>query len=1532
MSALRESFLRIILLFIAITVFSVQGYAQCDDIQTTITATDSPCGQNGAIKIVLSGAAVTGNGTEPPILTAIQYRAYLTGSDPKDVLFVDNNTLNGLAPGNYTVEIQGRCAASGGELIAKKLSSTVQIKQLNGWAALNMSASIDAQSLSCLASGIIRFYNFEGGTTSWKLEMISHPAEYTGSTILYNATTRPTTVTVKNLNTGTYKFRLTEGSACATTVEITLIVGSLSGLPTSMFTTTVTPQSTSTSTSCNSFKYTFSANTSDPFYYFITNAKDYFQYALDYSKTAPGNGSSLTWQDIPTNTSFAVTNLLYTASQMQLDSAKYFPRIYIRAKGCTEFRRYEVRLNKPTISASVVYSNCGDVTLSHATNTNANGVICYPVTWKVTRVSNGQILFQSSAPEASSLAHSLALIPEASAYTVSVSYTDAGGVTFNSSALTVKPTQTPVTKVTVPRYTYDCGNQEEVYIYISGATAKALKQVKFNKAEKYNRATSTWLIDETIKPNYPDIKISDYTITGSPSYIYPWAKTTSNIFYTAAPAATNYSTISSRANLVNKGVNDIYRFTFDVTDTCGVTRQITSGYDQYYYQHINKPNIKIERGCINNSIKFSISNIASLIKRYNRMTLSDSNTYVTSYVTVLQRPTGSTIKYTNATNSSYSYLNGVNDYVECDKAGQYIFAISQVSAYSSAANDDKGYCVSYVTVNVGELPLFAMDQSNTSAYRCRSSAAGQGTIEIRTKNGMGPYVFELYNQSKTKLLATNTDGKFSGWDTSDNSDTYRVVAYDHGCAPTRIVSFENIVSVYDLSNAPLANAVRKRVCIGDTISLRSLALGETLYQWSFNSPKWQWNATGRDQKIPAATLDMNGSFVVSVTVPGCNNEIMTGSVTMAVGEALMYWNPKATNGNWYDKSNWLNANGSSVTSIPAACTTVHIPGNAEHYPNLYYTSSPWDDYGYPSCDTIIYHYGGETTFPAYLGYNHAFVEYNFGYYDGDWSMTSAQPYYDKDSDSDTPYPNNTEVVPRLTRSTWNLVAAPLKYMTGGDFAMSGYPFFYQRLFNTSTPVTGVPAADDYTISFSAYNIDLRTTNNALALWAVDYDTWVGAENQKNLEGLQGILKVPYIYSRNEDKYRPLHKYNLADSISTFYYFNFNNLQVRWEQYDTFQRGKQSTRFVYETEDNGLQQIEDSPNVYYSIYQMPMMSPGSGDRIMIGNPMMCHINFDKLYAENSSVINNYYQITEAASGQTKTYRIGSPSNTLTTADIPALQGFIVSRRNPTLNENLSFYLTGPRSAVVTGVGDAALPKPRSSKDNSNQAYILASVTTPPYSEGASPITDQTSLLFNYPDYDDIRKTYNPDKLERRAEIFMIDEQGYTNTDQVENGTQPPLVKMGVLSYYTKDDLVMKIAPSGKLIKNVTLWDKVNSVSRDVTNGGEYQFQHRYNRQENGVYGLDTDRFYLTITYDNISTGMDTTDSYLSINYRNNLLSVATSGEITAVQITNLAGIVLLAEKPADGSRYEKMLDLAIGTYIVHVTLSDGQTQTQKIIVK
>ena len=1562
MKHLQTKVIYLLLLFLGLFGNSIQSYAQytvtggpiggnCGNLYYRITTTGTPCLKNGTIKIDLWGPDVEGAN---PNLSAIQYRAYLKDSDPEKELFVDEHILEGKEAGTYIVEVIGQCKDAQGGKVPLTLSQVVKVDQLGGWSAPKLFRTVVAKSLECTPTGVVDLTGIQGGLPPYEIKFTEKPSTYSGSAVIHSGQTLPTggSIRLTKLPPGDYKISFKEGSECGGEWTVAFTVPTMTIPASPVFFTALFPGQVADNPRGSDPTYekvvalstrTPSATNTD--YNFIAspaNRSEYFEYAVYYGSTMPLDVNTLTWAAVPS--AYLKITMPHTVSQMQQNKTALKPNVLLRIKGCPEtIYTPSYTLSDPTPAVTQTTLQCGDMNFKFNFRNDANGVLAYPFDWRFRKINGSDTILVDSGKE---VGYANATSSNAKSYTnidpgkYIIETVDRNGykkvTSYEYTTISTHVNRISTAEATY-RIKYGCAYVQIPCIYLnvsaSSSSLKDLDSVIYVKTER--NIADKWADEPSFPaPRFSKLKISEIHPDSLKKYQYylnPWATTINNTVLTSF-TSTNIGLINNKTEYPYD-LPGYYRHTFRVVDNCGKAATVVLLGERYYYEHTDvEPKYATERLCAEGRTKVTITNWGDLVKRVDKTT-GVASSFNTSYGFISIKPTGATTTYHNSTGGSVSYLSAATNYISVNKEGKYSLHISPISSNFTVANADFN-CGKVYDLNIDKLVEFELDADNTAMYRCPGNSPGTGHVEISVKNGIGPYLFELRNENR-ELIASNSTGVFQSgtWSNSMNSDYYWIYGYDYGCAPeVPYVKFEQRVKVYNLSNENSAWSSQPVVCVGDSLVLNALALGKTAYDWVFIDENGVVVNTysGRRVSIKDVKLNQSGRYVSIVSIPGCNNVEVRCTLNISVGEKLVYWKTNAEDSNWFNTNNWMKLeNGviTNVSTIPSKCTSVHIPGNAKNYPDL---SNFTDEFGYPVCDTIVYHYGAETAFPNYLNYNRAKIQYNMGYYDRR-AQLGTQPTLNKDSK----YPGNTDTPTVMNRTRWYMLATPLKQMVGGDFGLAGYPKMYQRLFNTTQAAAGLPMVDGFSRTFNKYTIPTSETGNALALWVPDYDDYLGSKDQTYLDNLEGIIEIPYIYNKSILANRPLHKFqvNGTDSISYFYYFD-KNLKPVMDQYDMMRRGYQAFRFVYEDENN-LKVQEKIGDEYITVFRMPIPASQTGGRMMIGNPFMSTIDFDKVYELNKDVISNRFQVV-TQNAEILQYTIGSPLNDNTTTKyIAPLQAFIVECLTPLNNSQILFHMNGASSVMAAAALNTPFPKTRNAEDlqgDKPKGYIIVDCIAIAATLSGEDFKSRTGVTFNYLDQSNVDMSTFDENLEQRADVFITGDDGFLYRSVAKNDVpKPSVIKFGLLSGFS-GDINLPISYDGNIIKKVKFVDTYLGVIKDnVESGWTYSFKHRAIK-ENGIEGLDSKRFELHVEYVQETRSDIVTDilSKINVRYNNKTLIIESGTSINRVELLDLTGESLLMEKPSDSYYYKKYIENIPGVYLVRVTLENGQTKTTKII--
>jgi hypothetical protein len=1017
---------------------------------------------------------------------------------------------------------------------------------------------------------------------------------------------------------------------------------------------------------------------------------------------------------------------------------------------------------------------------------------------------------------------------------------------------------------------------------------------------------------------------------------------------------------------------------------------VADGHPEYNYSYTYHFEFNPSGECIKASISFEYAaypeygfseeyddpeiiadfDIPSLIANLDEMVAIGSETATECVVNPLE-----SVHYSFNDSDGKGFCRTATDKIYITQPGKYV--IQTVWEYRNDYSyfyDE--YCLREDTIDI-VIPPFQMDRNTSAAYRC-PTVDGQGTattgyIQVKPMNGSGSYLYELFTPDNlTVPIDTKIGGVNDGWfDLNDPAgplsntslDTLVMRVTDDVCRR----SFREKIKLYDLNNAStlwIEGSARK--CKGDDLYLHGMSLGDgTAYAWTFPD-----NSTSNAQNpvITALTLAQSGWYYLEVTLPGCPGVTKRDSIKISVADKLMYWNPNAADNNWHNSANWLLRTGDTdidynvSASIPAPCTTVHIAGNARHYPSLDMEGTPrtigTDIVGLPACDTIIYHYGSETYYPHYLRYARAKVQYNFRYYSSEPDGTGAeQPAANNSRDYvDGPfhYPNTgsgeAAPLPSMNRNRWYMLSLPLKNMTGGDFSLAGKPMTYQRLYNATSPAKYIAYRDDFTRTFHNLAEDVSLHGYALSLLVADNYNFLGWNDHSSLQNgaLKGVIELPFYMDGNQalmDAH--LQAYDAGTSTSAFEYFKwkddgFPSLPLSpTGVYDYKVRDYKGYRFIFENEQDTVS-VENGAATF-NLNMGEILAGGTTNRVMLGNPLMCHIDFDRIYANNSDVIEDGYWLVD---GDTEAFNLyttamgDTPLNGVT-RDIAPLQGFVVQVKTNRTRDYLKLPLEGA-NAVVSQHGwnytldgaKPALPKPRTAQAQTPATGRIDVIATTPLpaeiagSAASDSIRTGTAILFGYGDANNAPKLVFPEGLANKAEVFAVSADGTSlNAQQVEN-SQPETVKIGVESQYT-GEIALQFRFYGSLVEKATLYDKVLNIQIPVTDGSAYQFTHRAEHTESGCKGLDSERFELNPTYRK-GSNMESDSYYLSASIQDGELHVLSSETLRTVEVVNAAGVLIHKAVGIGASSYGHALNIPSGVYMAKVILADGRTDTRKVI--
>ncbi|HBG41783.1 MAG TPA: hypothetical protein DDW85_10320 [Porphyromonadaceae bacterium] len=675
------------------------------------------------------------------------------------------------------------------------------------------------------------------------------------------------------------------------------------------------------------------------------------------------------------------------------------------------------------------------------------------------------------------------------------------------------------------------------------------------------------------------------------------------------------------------------------------------------------------------------------------------------------------------------------------------------------------------------------------------------------------------------------------------------------------------------------------------------------YEWKFGE-----GASVATSDKDSVTVSYSSSGLKTISLKIWNEDAKCDStvtrqinVLEASAGKVMYWRTDARNRDWNNVHNWSKTYlpKDSILLIPSKDTRVIMTSNAVNYPSLKdgKEHTDWSRYGQPEVNEIVFRYGSELYYQHLLKYNKAYINYNWGYYDG--NLVAGQP-----TDS---WENGI----KLSRDTWHILAAPLKSIASGDFALAGYPFSWQKKFNVRQPDGSSVAEGDFSLPFETNDIKLETVNNAIAVKMAGFDAnTIGYKDHKYLQNLHGVIEIPYFENNSEKEYYPWHNYDALSKISYFYYFDTNTLKLLNTPVGAMGRTGEAYRFVYETTDNQIPTDK--------IYKMRLNKDdeiGKNKEVMVGNPLFAPIDAKAFADENRTTID-----------ETKGYKFLSDDGQTWEqhqefaegGKIPAWKAFIVTLKDGAVD--VSFPLEGIALTKSLSASSISYKTKSLTADNTLSVQLLK--------EGFA--SGEPAVLRNnqYGNSADIRKMILPEG-HAVPEVFFIDsEKGVANLIQnYRQGQKEVPIGVKTSDVHSRLSLQFKNVPMFTATTGVkaVLVDKYLNIKQDLARNATYGFNQR-------AVGLDkqsVDKTRFVLRLGNESRVTPDSDNGIAVVYRSGVLQVTANETIEAVTIYDSQGRMVYSPHSVGLAEYTHPITLKGGIFVVQVKTVSGKSKAEKI---
>lgn len=624
---------------------------------------------------------------------------------------------------------------------------------------------------------------------------------------------------------------------------------------------------------------------------------------------------------------------------------------------------------------------------------------------------------------------------------------------------------------------------------------------------------------------------------------------------------------------------------------------------------------------------------------------------------------------------------------------------------------------------------------------------------------------------------------------------------------------------------------------------------------------------GDSKMVKKLTENYREYYLIDVYQKGTNNKITAAPDTVFIYQApdSLIWTGKLS-ADWNNIQNWMNPNDPDKSEIfsyvPRGCTNVLIPSTDENGVQIA---------RYPNLTQGVSNYGNNAIYSD-VRCNNITLEH------GGEVLRSDLLIYSK-----------AYVQLNLFSNRWYCFAPPLRNFYSGDIYMTeANPyddgmFAYTRLFSR-TNLEGMYVEGSWGRTFSLPN-QTFAPGDGFGVWIDDWDP--DASNHQNMS-----FKFP----KMDDQYW---RYNDDGSIES----GPHPLQRDYAH-----------RFIYEQTINS-----STKDVTLSVEATSV-----GKEIIMGNPFMAQLDFDKFYEENKEYIENYYRLIDS-NGQYATYYISggvSTGNPVLTTAIAPMQAVLLTAKKTfsanTLVANPSMTFSQPGSKL------------RSEEENiKNNNFLRISISD-------TEVRNRTALIFDsnlnvgtsYSPQSDIFKILKKGEKTYPSVYFITDEGYYMDIKQL-SSFEGKSIRLGI-SGDVNGPMALAFENLPKFLQNTGIYleDKEENTITELKSTP--LFIYTFNKTTEDTF-LD-DRFVLR--FERSNTGIDLTDDKSgkgSIRFKttNNCLEVFSIDDslLEQVLIYDLQGRII------EGSQYSSkqvVFTLTPGIYIIKAW-SNKSNMTFKCII-
>ena len=676
-----------------------------------------------------------------------------------------------------------------------------------------------------------------------------------------------------------------------------------------------------------------------------------------------------------------------------------------------------------------------------------------------------------------------------------------------------------------------------------------------------------------------------------------------------------------------------------------------------------------------------------------------------------------------------------------------------------------------------------------------------------------------------------------------------------------------IVKMNDLRGSSfIIGAANTKYCVGDEVTLECPPVTpESEYTWT--KPDGT-KITGRKISVGVATVELSGKWKLEISNVPCDGATATQEVPfmLSVAPLELWWRTDAGSPDWNSLDNWADKDGKPIKAIPAKCTDVHLPAKVDKfYPNLDPKETNRKFLGEPVCNDIYFHFGSALGEPQRLThYSRAFIDYNFGIVQQDGTPNGTPKAY-----QDSKHPGAYDLL--LDRDRWYMIATPLKNVYAGDFSLGAQPLTYQRYLKVKF-YGERPKEASFDVPITKQGRSMVAYNHALAYKVEGYHPEkLGAKDHTNLNGLKGIIRLPYYENKERARFYPLHHYSktidrykfneetkkwelegsVVDPHSYFAYFDMKDLRPL-SKVDSVKRDPiLDYRFLFEDDTThtigktrastgepvGVGADQDWVEEEIEGYTMKLTSSSKSDKyVIVGNPFMSPISSDQFFEVNkNNITKSIYIFTDGAWRYYGQQIFGDTSDDALKT-IPPLQAFMVSLR---LDGTPNVYFpTAPKYSVLV---DPNSPKGKGAELRSTDEES----SKEPERHVAVKVTDAeggytSAVLLPEDTEESIPAMIAPEGMQTAPLVYFISPTD-SSCNFVQTNVPSAVVELGVFAptdgMLTLDFTTLAEKPFDKL----ALYDRLRGTEQDLLVNPTYSY---------GYSERDGRRFELRMSYGNV----------------------------------------------------------------------------------